>query len=319
MRLIPLTLLPLFFTACAPQGVDSYEGDEPGQSFESTEDGESGGLSLPESNHAPFVFEGVVWESQEDFIKSGRRCGFDMTDEEAALIEEELSALEEAGMVAPPATGGTINVYFHVIHSGSTGKLTSAQVNDQISVLNAAYSGTGFTFNLVSTDYTDNASWFAMGYGTTAERAVKSALRQGGSADLNIYTANPGGGLLGWATFPTSYSSNPSDDGVVLLYSTVPGGSAAPYNLGDTGTHEVGHWMGLYHTFQGGCKSSGDAVTDTEPEKSAAFGCPTGRDTCRGGGADPITNFMDYTDDSCMTSFTAGQISRMNTAWSTYR
>ncbi|MCK6521812.1 zinc metalloprotease [Myxococcota bacterium] len=319
MRIVSLALLPLVLTACVPQGGESYEGDVPDQGYESTDGSESGSFALPESSQAPFVFEGVVWESQEDFIKSGRRCGFDMTDEEAALIEEELTALEEAGMAAPPATGGTINVYFHVIHSGSTGKLTTAQVNDQMNVLNAAYAGTGFTFNLVSTDYTDNASWFAMGYGTTTERAVKSALRQGGSADLNIYTANPGGGLLGWATFPTSYSSNPSDDGVVLLYSSVPGGSAAPYNLGDTATHEVGHWMGLYHTFQGGCKSSGDAVSDTEPEKSAAYGCPTGRDTCRGGGADPITNFMDYTDDSCMTSFTAGQISRMNTAWSTYR
>lgn len=319
MRIVSLALLPLVLTACAPQGGESYEGDLPDQGFGSSDESESGSLTLPESSQAPFVFEGVVWESQEDFVKSGRRCGFDMTDEEAALIEEELSALEEAGMVAPPASGGTINVYFHVIHSGSTGKLTSAEVNDQISVLNAAYSGTGFSFNLVSTDYTDNASWFAMGYGSTTERAAKSALRQGGSADLNIYTANPGGGLLGWATFPTSYSSNPSDDGVVLLYSSLPGGSAAPYNEGDTATHEVGHWMGLYHTFQGGCKSSGDAVSDTAPERSAAYGCPTGRDTCRNGGVDPITNFMDYTDDSCMDNFTAGQISRMTTAWTTYR
>ena len=319
MRLVTLAFFPLFFTACAPQGLDSYEGEEPGQSFEPSDDNESGSLELPESNHPPFVFEGVTWASQEDFVKSGRRCAFEMTDEEAALIEEELSALEEAGMVAPPASGSTINVYFHVIHSGSTGKLTATQVADQMSVLSAAYASTGFTFNLVSTDYTDNATWFAMGYGTSTEKTAKTALRQGGSADLNIYTANPGGGLLGWATFPTSYSSNPKDDGVVLLYSSVPGGSAAPYNLGDTATHEVGHWMGLYHTFQGGCKSSGDSVSDTEPEKSAAYGCPTGRDTCRGGSVDPITNFMDYTDDSCMNTFSSGQTSRMQTAWSTYR
>jgi hypothetical protein len=179
MRLVTLAFFPLFFTACAPQGLDSYEGEEPGQSFEPSDDNESGSLELPESNHPPFVFEGVTWASQEDFVKSGRRCAFEMSDEEAALIEEELSALEEAGMVAPPASGSTINVYFHVIHSGSTGKLTAAQVADQMSVLSAAYASTGFTFNLVSTDYTDNATWFAMGYGSSSREVGQVRLAPG--------------------------------------------------------------------------------------------------------------------------------------------
>lgn len=219
-----------------------------------------------------------------------------------------------------PPGNVSIPVAFHVLHDGNNGYLSSGTINSQMNVLNSAFSGTGFSFTLASVDYTDNAAWYNMGYNTTAERDAKAALNVDPYTHLNVYTANLSGGLLGWATFPSSLNNDPDDDGVVLLDESLPGGSASPYNQGDTGTHEVGHWLGLYHTFQGGCNGQGDQVDDTPAEKNPAYGCPIGRDSCRRqAGLDPVENFMDYSDDACMDHFTNGQTLRMHAQVQTYR
>ncbi len=224
-----------------------------------------------------------------------------------------------------------ILVYVHVINNGpgiENGDVPMKMIRQQIQVLNAAFGGatggapTPFLFSLAGVTRTTNAGWYTMVPGSKEEREAKAALRQGGADTLNLYTANPGGGLLGWATFPWSYASDPVNDGVVVLFSSLPGGAAAPYNEGDTATHEVGHWLGLYHTFQGACSLSGDLVADTPAERSPAFGCPSGRDTCVGPkhpGLDPVENFMDYTDDACMFQFTADQSTRMSALAAQYR
>ncbi|MDY7227288.1 zinc metalloprotease [Hyalangium rubrum] len=254
--------------------------------------------------------------------QAGGRCQTaDLSEAQQAEVEATLSQLRSAQALGVGSV--TIPVYVHVITNGTAGAISDQMIANQITVLNNAYAGTPFKFSLVSTDRTSNSSWYTAGPGTAAETAMKTALRKGTADDLNMYFNSPGGGLLGWATFPSSYASRPKDDGVVILNTSLPGGSAVPYNEGDTATHEVGHWLGLYHTFQGGCAkqaSGGDGVSDTPAEKSAAFGCPTGRDTCATiAGLDPIKNFMDYTDDSCMNQFSAGQITRMDGMWTSYR
>jgi hypothetical protein len=254
------------------------------------------------------------------------RCGTKHPSKaERVRIERQMKqrlALKAGAQIGKPGgvTGGggrgaTIPVYFHVIHSGTTGNLSDAQIAAQVDILNAAYTP-DFVFVLEGTTRTDDPGWFRMGYG--AEQKAKRALRQGGADTLNIYTASLTQNLLGWAYFPWVYEDYPWLDGVVLHYQTLPGGAYANYSEGDTGTHEVGHWLALYHTFQGGC-AGGDEVSDTPAEASPAFGCPVGRDTCPAAGLDPITNFMDYTYDSCMNEFTVGQGTRMKNAYTAYR
>lgn len=261
----------------------------------------------------------------------------------ATVLAERRTTRSAAAAAAEP---GTIPVHFHVVakdRGNAGGNLSQERIEAQIDVLNDAYAGSGFSFDLVEVTRTYEPQWFnlisANGSdpryfrGSGKEIKMKQRLHEGDSETLNIYTASLGQFLLGWAYLPWDFSPATGEalprffDGVVLDYRSLPqvegdtGDSTAfaIYGEGDTATHEVGHWLGLFHTFQGGCAEPGDHVGDTPAEASPAFQCPVGRDTCAAEGSDPIHNFMDYTQDSCMFEFTPGQVTRMQATWAEFR
>lgn len=242
----------------------------------------------------------------------------------------QYSSMARARALAPGSV--EIETVFHVITAEAPSRTEqrrlSTMVKRQVEVLNSSFSGatggagtaTPFTFDLAETSFVTNAKWSTVTPGGT-ERQMKKALHEGDQSTLNVYAADIGGGLLGWATFPSGYKESQSFmDGVVILDESMPGGEAGKYALGDTLVHEVGHWLALFHTFQGGCTGEGDQVGDTPAEAQPQFDCPEGADSCPDlPGLDPIHNFMDYTQDSCMYEFTAGQNQRMTDAWVQYR
>ncbi|HYC88605.1 MAG TPA: zinc metalloprotease [Thermoanaerobaculia bacterium] len=261
------------------------------------------------------------------YAQQPQRCGTrQLSDGEIAALEKSVARGQKG------KSSAVIPVWVHVISAGpgyENGDVPETMIRAQMRVLNESFNGrtggvnSGFAFDLAGITRTTNAEWFSqMGTNFGAELAAKTALRRGGPGTLNLYLvdASP---WLGWAYFPSILNTSDAIlDGVIVDYRSVPGGPFAIYSEGDTGTHEVGHWLALYHTFDGRCGKNGDFVADTAAEHSPAFNCPVGRDSCVGAanpGLDPITNFMDYSQDSCMYEFTAGQAARMQAAWTSFR
>jgi len=233
-----------------------------------------------------------------------------------------------------------IPVVFHVISdSNGVGNMAKSRLDDQIRVLNEDFralagtpgangTDTRIQFYLADTDPSGNPTdgvdrvtndnWFA------DNGNYRGALAWDTNRYLNIYT-NQASGALGYAYVPNGGGIvGTSLDGITLLYSAVGYLSpiGPPYNKGRTGTHEVGHWAGLFHTFSGGCGSpfcanSGDLICDTNPESAPVYGCPGSHSSC--GSADPYRNYMDYTNDNCMTNFTPNQANRMRCTISQWR
>lgn len=247
-----------------------------------------------------------------------------------------------------------IPVYVHVIEGITPSKINAARIAEQIDVLNNAFGGrmvkrndqiaseqatspTRFRFALKEINRVQNEDWeeFSVLDGAVV-RDMKASLRRGGPNALNIYTSSiyifePYDGLLGFATFPTDYRNDSVSDGVVVHFDAIPGGRFDGYNIGGTTVHEVGHWMGLYHTFQDdtraeACVNDNDFVADTPIQFESFAPDPilpgVLPDSCQGRrtpGRDARSNFMNYTSDAYMFQFTAGQSQRMSVMGSRFR
>ncbi len=240
----------------------------------------------------------------------------------------------------------TIPVVFHVVYRTTAENISDAQIQAQINQLNldfarlnadasntpSAFSSlaanTNIQFCLAQRTPTGTATTGIVRKQTTVTSwstndAVKKSSSGGddawpSSSYLNIWSCNLGSGLLGYAQFPGGAAAT---DGVVLLYSSIGSvaspGTASPYNLGRTATHEVGHWLNLYHIWGDdgtGCTGS-DNVGDTPNQAGENYGCPAYPKTDGCTASSPgvmFMNYMDYTDDGCMNMFTSGQSTRMN-------
>jgi Pregnancy-associated plasma protein-A len=293
-----------------------------GHTFNSWNDLYQSGYYNFEDTHCktvPFMDDGAV------FRGGSNDCSFGNTNVEAQY---------------DPSVGVyRIPVVVHLIQSSNgTGFVPDSRVFSQIEILNEdfqAIAGSNgapgnnaqIEFYLATEDpdgnpttgitRSTNTTWFNDG------GQYYNSLAWDTNRYLNIYTNN-GGGALGYVPdLPQGGIVGSSSDRVVILYSTFGRNAPfSPFNLGRTVTHEVGHYLGLYHTFSGGCgtsncSTSGDRVCDTNPESSPTFGCPGNRNSC--GGQAPFHNYMDYSDDICMNQFTPDQNNRMRCTLINYR
>jgi len=299
------------------------------------------------------IIDGHTYNSWDAVANSGyyhqesTKCGID------PLVFQAIDQVEIAGSPTdcsfsttnpapeydPSVEKYRIPVVVHVIQrTNGTGAMTDARVQSQIDILNEDFLAIAGTNGAPGTDSqiefylaeidpdgnpttgitrSTNNTWFNDG------GSYWNSLAWDTNRYLNIYTNNASGALGYVPDLPQGGIAGSNSDRVVVLYSTFGRNAPfSPYNLGRTGTHEVGHYLGLYHTFTGGCAGGncytrGDRICDTNDESSPTFGCPNSRTSC--GSQAPLDNYMDYSDDRCMEKFTPEQANRMRCSLINYR
>ncbi|KAJ9484497.1 hypothetical protein VN97_g8873 [Penicillium thymicola] len=242
-----------------------------------------------------------------------------------------------------------IETWFHIVSSKSeSSQVTDDMINSQLSILQQSYADSGISYRLQGVTRHVNDKWAS----NADDVAMKATLRKGSYRTLNVYfqtdlQASPGqdgrafghrgaatnsdlaSSVLGFCTLPDSSvnASSPAShyvkDGCNVLTKTMPGGSLDLYNRGGTAIHEIGHWNGLLHTFQGESCSvddPGDHISDTPQQSTPTDGCPAKKDSCPDSpGLDAVHDFMDYSSDVCYESFTPRQGERMRNMWASMR
>lgn len=229
-----------------------------------------------------------------------------------------------------------IETYFHIItSSGGYGVYSNSNLGLQMQVLNDAFAGSGFSFDYgggANVQTVANDKWHIHNFGQSqANIDMWKELKVDGPNILNVYVLpelyDNGGQIFGYANFPSNYAAYPLKDGIHTWTSSMTNGGFTDYEEGDTLVHMVGHWMGLWHTFQGGCLGIGDEVADTpsqlKPQWATCNPDLVGNnepDSCpQEPGNDPIRNYMSSSYDICKNTFSALQRVRMQKQWGTYR
>lgn len=222
----------------------------------------------------------------------------------------------------------SVSIPVHFIHltKEDAGAINQDIRNAQIQVMNNAFQPSGVSFFEEQNENLNREDFFEMRHGSAVERACKTLFQHiDPYRVLKFYTADLGKNTFGWASFPYEMDGDPVMDGIVVSFDTLPGGSRERFNLGKTAVHEAGHWLGLYHTFQGGCNRAGDEIDDTPSHSGPNKGKPDPNkrwNLCSSepeAAKCPVHNYMNYVDDEWMKEFTQGQIRRIWTQLRMFR
>eukprot|EP00039_Didymoeca_costata_P021306 m.344130 g.344130 ORF g.344130 m.344130 type:complete len:740 (+) comp23876_c0_seq1:75-2294(+) len=276
---------------------------------------------------------------QEDTEEPVRPCAIDddMTPEEAA-IDDGVPSLEPDPLARIAFQHYEFPIVFYVIHDGNKHKPPLSILEDQLDVMNQAFSNghgncppgkgdTGIQFKIHDVQYVDNADWTKNCL--NRQTAIRNAHWMDSKKYINIYVCQMGS-YLGLAKYPWAHSEGSRSQSMFISTRSLPGFQpqyescdySCRYNEGKTCVHEMGHYLGLYHTFnQNKCSASssdGDKVSDTPPQSKAGTGCSS--DSCTFDNLDdPNWSYMDYSNDNCMTCFSPGQTTRMRSMIERYR